>query len=217
MKNLLIKETRLFAMPLTYIFIAFSFMTMLPGYPILLGAFFVCLGIFQSVQFGRENNDILYSVLLPVKKGDVVKARFAFTCLIEGISFLIMCILTFIRMTFLSQAAPYINNALMNATPVFLAFVLLIYSAFQFFFLRGFFKTAYKIGKPFITFSIAAFLIVCVGEALHFFPGLKYLNNPAGEKTGMQLIVLAVSALVYAAVTYFSYRKSVRTFEKKDL
>lgn len=217
MKNLLIKETKLFAMPLTYIFIAFSFMTMLPGYPILLGAFFVCLGIFQSVQFGRENNDILYSVLLPVKKGDVVKARFAFTCLIEGISFLIMCILTFIRMTFLSQAAPYINNALMNATPVFLAFALLIYSAFQFFFLRGFFKTAYKIGKPFITFSIAAFLIVCEGEALHFFPGLKYLNNPAGEKTAMQLIILAVSALVYAAVTYFSYRKSVSTFEKTDL
>ena len=39
MKNLLIKEFRLSASALTYGFIAASLMTMLPGYPILMGAF----------------------------------------------------------------------------------------------------------------------------------------------------------------------------------
>lgn len=43
-------------------------MTMVPGYPILVGAFFVCFGVFQSFQNACVNNDILYTVLLPVKR-----------------------------------------------------------------------------------------------------------------------------------------------------
>ena len=54
MKNLLIKDLRLSASALTYGFLAASLMTMLPGYPILMGAFFICLGIFHSFQDGRE-------------------------------------------------------------------------------------------------------------------------------------------------------------------
>lgn len=68
MKNLLTKELRLTATILSYLFILFAVMTLIPGYPILVGAFFICLGIFYSFQLGRENNDILFTVLLPVKK-----------------------------------------------------------------------------------------------------------------------------------------------------
>ena len=50
MKNLLIKEVRLAASPLAFFFLAAAFMTMLPGYPILMGAFFICMGIFHSFQ-----------------------------------------------------------------------------------------------------------------------------------------------------------------------
>ena len=59
MRNLLIKELKLSTMVLTYIFLVFALMTFIPGYPILCGAFFFCLGIFQSYQTSRENNDIL--------------------------------------------------------------------------------------------------------------------------------------------------------------
>ena len=62
MKNLLYKELKLASLGLTYLFILFGFMTLIPGYPILLGAFFVCLGIFQSFRTARENNDILYLI-----------------------------------------------------------------------------------------------------------------------------------------------------------
>ena len=42
MKNLLKKELKLAASPLTWLFLVAAFMTMIPGYPILVGAFFVC-------------------------------------------------------------------------------------------------------------------------------------------------------------------------------
>ena len=40
MKRLLHKELRLSAAPVTYYFLAFALMTLIPGYPILVGGFF---------------------------------------------------------------------------------------------------------------------------------------------------------------------------------
>ena len=84
-RNLLSKEIKLAASPLAWLFISFSLMAFIPGYPILVGAFFICFGIFQCFQSGRENNDILYTVLLPVSKTDAVKAKYGLTDELIGI------------------------------------------------------------------------------------------------------------------------------------
>ena len=217
MKNLLIKELTLAASPLSYIFLAAALMTLLPGYPILMGAFFVCFGVFHSFQNAREANDTLYTVMLPVKKTDFVRAKYAFTLLIQLAGFVLTAALTALRMTVLSGAAPYVTNALMNATPLFLGFVLLIYAAFNALFLGGFFKTGYKLGVPFLCFGIAVLLLVFAGEALHHLPGLAFLNAPAGERLGAQFLFLCCCALVFAVVTLLSCRLSERRFEKIDL
>ena len=83
MKSLLNKDIRLWASPLAWIFLIAAGMTMLPGYPILVGSFFVCFGIFQSFQSGRENNDTLYSALLPIRKVDVVRSKYFFTIIVK--------------------------------------------------------------------------------------------------------------------------------------
>lgn len=217
MKHLINKELTLFASPLTYFFLAFSLMTLLPGYPILMGAFFVCFGIFQSFQNGRETNDILYTVLLPVRKADAVKAKFLFICLIQLLAFMIMFLLTLFRMTILKDAEPYVHNALMNANPLFLCFVLLIFSAFNQLFVRGFFRTAYKIGRPFICFLIASILLIGIGETLHHLPGFPFLNRTGLAENGMLWPYLVCSAALYALLTYHAYRSSVHRFERVDL
>ena len=58
MKKLLYKEMKLSANPLSYWFIGFSAMTMIPRYPILVGSSFICLGIFHTYQQIREYDDI---------------------------------------------------------------------------------------------------------------------------------------------------------------
>ena len=165
MKNLLIKELRLSTIPLTYIFLTFALMTFIPGYPILCGAFFFCLGLFQSYQSSREANDILYSVLLPVAKRDVVKAKYLVAAVLEMAMFVLCAVCTIIRMAFLSDAGVYEANALMAANLVYLAFILLIFAAFNFFFIGGFFKTAYGVGKPFIVFIV---VIICLFLSIVF-------------------------------------------------
>ena len=217
MKKLLIKEFRIASSPLSYIFIAAAVMTMLPGYPILMGSFFICLGLFYSFLNARETNDVLYTVMLPVRKRDFVNAKYSFAVIIELAGFVICAALTAVRMIFLSSSPVYVNNALLNATPVYLAFTLLVFSVFNMFFIGGFFRTAYKIGMPFIIFGAAAFIIIAVAEALPHFPGLEFLNSPVGERIGVQLTALVCAFLIYCVSTVLSCRMAGNRFEKIDL
>ena len=82
MGKILLKEMKLSASILSYVFIVFGLMFLLPGYPVLCGAFFTTLGIYQSFQNTRETNDILFSALLPISKEDVVRGKYLFVCLI---------------------------------------------------------------------------------------------------------------------------------------
>ncbi len=217
MKKLLKKEMMLAASPLSYLFIAFGLMAFLPGYPILIGSFFVCLGIFQTFQHMREANDITYTALLPVAKSDIVKAKYAFCILIELCFFILTSIPVLVRMTVLSDAEIYRNNFLMNANFVYLGFVLLILGFFNLIFVGGFFKTAYKFAKPFVTFIIVVFLIICLGETLFHIPELSALNAFGFTHIGLQVGVLVASALVFILMTVFSLRWSIKRFNKLDI
>ena len=143
MKNILKKEMTLSASILSYLFIPFGLMFLVPGYPILCGVFFSTLGIFQSFQNAREANDIVFSALLPIAKKDVVKSKYLFSCGIELCSVLLMACATLVRMTVLSDAPVYRNNAMMNANLFALGMALLIFGLFNLIFIGGFFKTAY--------------------------------------------------------------------------
>ena len=217
MRHLLMKEFRLATPVLTYLFLGFSLMTFIPGYPILCSAFFVCLGVFQGYQINMDSNDILYSVLLPVSKNDVVKGKYLTVVVLQMAAFILFIIFTLIRMTILSTASVYENNVLMTANLIFLAFVLLIFACFNVLFLGGFFKTAYSIGKPFILFIIVNFVIIAVAETLHHVPNLEWINAMDFSHLEKQSIILVIAILIYAVLTIISCRKSCLRFQKIDL
>lgn len=217
MRNLLDKEFQLATPLLTFLFLGFTAMTFIPGYPILCGAFFVCFGIFQSYQFGREDQDILYTVLLPVRKADAVRSKYTAAVVLQMLAFLLFSVFTCIRMVFLSDVDVYRANALMGANPVFLAFVLLIFAAFNVIFIGGFFKTAYRFGKPFLGFTVAGFVGIGIAEVLHHLPGLEWMNALGFSQIGKQIPVLLAAIVLYAAVTAASCKVSQHRFEKIDL
>ena len=217
MRNVMIKELKLSASILSYLFILFGLIFFLPGYPILCGVFFVTLGIFQSFQNVRETNDILFSALLPVAKKDVVKGKYLFVCFIELCALALMGITTIIRMTALKDAAAYRTNALMNANLFALGMAFFIFALFNAIFVGGFFKTAYKIGRPFVTYIIVAFVTISICEVLYHIPGLEALNAFGTEHLGLQLVLLLAGILSYIVITGLAYRKACINFEKIDL
>lgn len=217
MRNIMRKEMRLSASILSYLFILFGFMFFLPGYPILCGAFFVTFGIFQGFQSAREANDIVFSSLLPIAKKDVVKGKFLFTCLIEVCGLIPMIIAIVVRMTVLLNAAPYRNNALMNANLFALGLAFLIYGLFNLVFVSGFFKTAYNLGRPFVLYIVVTFITIMFGEGLHYFPGFGFVNAFGVDQILSQFILLFVGIILFVLLTLIAYKKAVRDFEKIDL
>ena len=217
MSKLLKKELRLAASPLSYWFLAFALMAMIPGYPILVGGFFVCLGLFQSYQNAREQNDVIYTALLPVRKSDIVRAKVAFTALIECIAWGLSAVLTLVRMTALNTASVYTQNAMMNANLVYLGWLAVLFGLFNVIFVRGYFKTAYKLGKPFLLFGVFSFLVIAAAEILHHLPGLTWLNTTGFDHFGGQLACLLGGILLYLVLTGLTLSLSFRSMERLDL
>ncbi len=215
MTKLLKKEIKLTSSPLSYFFILFSLMAFIPNYPILLCAFFVCFGIFHSFQSGREASDILYTALLPVEKSDVVKSKYAFSIFIQLSGFLLLILAVAVRMLLMKDAVIYLNNTLMNANIALLGYYLIICALFNLTFICSFFKTAYKIGIPFLCFCIFSFIAICAAETLHYIPGLEMLNSTGFET--IQLIPLFSGIVIYTVITVISISVSKKRFELIDL
>lgn len=217
MRNILRKEMLLSASILSYLFILFGFMFLIPGYPVLCSAFFVSLGLFQSFQSAREANDIVFSVLLPIAKKDIVKGKYLFVCLIEGCSFALMAVSVMLRMTVFSKSAAYLSNPMMNANLFALGMACVIFGLFNGIFVGGFFKTAYKFARPFVTFIIVCFLVIFVTEALHHIPGLEWLNAFGTDNIALQMILFIAGITIFLVITVLSYKKACKQFEQIDL
>ncbi len=216
MIKLLKKEMCFSSMKLTYVFLAFSVMFMLPNYPILVGGYFICLGLFYSFQYSRESNDILYTALLPVKKSDVVRAKFTFCIVVQGIGFAAMSVFTALRYL-LRANEPYASTVLMPANLITLAWVSIVFALFNTIFLTGFFKTGYKIGKPLILFSIAAFITVGLCETLPHLPSMSVVGQVGGEGIWLRSVTLLLGLGVYAVSTYAALKRSIYHFDRVDL
>lgn len=216
MRELVKKEFGFTSLKLTYFFILFGLMSFIPGYPILLGAFFITLGIFQTFEDARLQNDVLFTVLLPIKKKDVVSARYLYVIIVESLFFVLCAIITAIRMTILKNSPVYLQNAMMNANLAYLGYILIILALFNTIFLKGFYKTGYYVGKPFILYGIASFVVAAIAETVHHFPALKALNSPS-EGLKIQAMILLFGLVFYSLSTLISWKKSQRNFELLDL
>lgn len=217
MRNILRKEMHLGALAIVYVFILFGLMFMIPGYPVLCGAFFLTLGLYQNFRYGRECNDLLFSALLPIAKKDVVKGKFMFSCMIQICCFMLMALSVLVRMILFRYQNVYLSNPLMNANLFALGAALVIFGLFNLIFTGSYFRTGYRTGRPFVIYMAVCFTAITLAEALHHIPGLEALNAFGCEHALLQLATFAAGVLCYTGLTYFSYRKSCENFERIDL
>ena len=83
MADLLRKEFKLALHPTAIIFLALSAMMLIPNYPYYVIFFYTGLAVFFICLSARENNDVVYSMMLPAAKSDIVKARILMAALLE--------------------------------------------------------------------------------------------------------------------------------------
>lgn len=233
MKALIYKEFKLAMHPICYLFVAlFPLMILIPSYPIAIGFIYVLASypiLFLGANKGQQSNDLLYSVLLPVRKKDIVLARIITVVTMQLASILIMSALypaalainTAIAQSVEAQKAageavksPSIPGLGLNSYVLIIAIAIIGYSLADLIFLPIYYKKGKWIVMPTLL-TILTFItyLGITTIALPYIPGLEILNN---LNIGIQFIALAVAILISVLVHILVYKISSSRLEKVD-
>ena len=228
MKALLYKEFKLAMHPICYVFIfTFPLMILIPGYPIAIGFIYVlsCYPIlFLGANKGQQSNDLLYSVLLPVRKKDIVLARI-FTVIFMQVAFILtqsaLWPVANILHNFMVESGAALEE-IDNFGIALNGFVSVVAIAVIGFAIADliFFNVYYKNGKSIVSSTLLTILgfIVYLGTisiALPYaIPPFKaFLEGPIW----IQFLLLLGAVLISAGLHYLVYKTSSKRLESVDL
>jgi hypothetical protein len=207
-------------------------MILIPSYPIGIGFIYIlsCYPIlFLGANKGQQSNDLLFSVLLPVRKKDVVLARLITVILMQFTSIIIMSICyPFALMNYESMVET--NNALiqagqtvehitipglgLNSYVLLLGIALVGYSIADLIY----FSIYYKKGKSIVMSTL--FMIIGFAAFICFFTiGIAYIPGCEGINSldlWIQFVIFGASLLIYAAIHYAVYKIGAKKLEKVD-
>lgn len=214
MKNLLYKEFRLALHQTCFIFLALSAMLLIPSYPYYVVFFYTTLGIFFTCLLGRENNDITYMLLLPLRKRDAVRARIGMAVALE-----LLQIVACVPFILIRNGMGTPNDAGMDANLALIGLSLIMLGVFNLVFFPRYYKDVSKVGTSFIVASVVTFLYLGAAEvAAHVVPFFRdVLDTPDPLHMGAKLITLGCGVALFSLLTLWAYRLSVSAFEKVDL
>lgn len=230
MNNLLYKELKLSIHPMVWVFALFGLMIFIPTYPNSVFVIYVMMSFIFLFQGGRENNDTFYSLLLPIKKRDIVKARFISIFLFETLSIVLaavagICTYFMGYGAYGKQIASLTNGAGigMAPTPAFFGLVFLSFSIFNAVFLNMHYKKGFKMLLPMLVASVLGFLPLLLGEVLAslFNTPLESLSRLLvvidSSSLWFQLLSLFIGMDIYACSFVFTFLSCGKRFEKIDL
>lgn len=214
MKTLLYKQLRLACHPMTPVFCLSGIMLLIPNYPYSVAFFYVTLGLFFTFLNMREQKDIYYSALLPLRKRDTVRAAVAFTVLVELLSVVITALFCLLS----AKLQPGKDNAVgMDANLMLLGAGFVLYGVFNLVFFICLYRSGYKVGAAYLKANLALWPMMLLAEALPHFPSLMWLNRVDTQANLRQIPILLFGVAVFAVLTILAYRRSARLYERVDL
>lgn len=215
MIQLLKKEIKLAMHPTAPAFLLLSAMLLIPNYPYYVVFFYTSLAVFFTCLSGRENQDVLFTLLLPVKRADLVKARFLFVMLLEAAQMLTAGIFAVLRNTLI----PAPNAAGMDANMTLFAMALVMMGIFHIVFFPMYYRNVQHVGKAFVAGSSAVFAFILLAEAAaHAIPFVRdVLDTPDPAFIRIKCVVLGGGLCLYLVLTAGAYLRSKTLFERQSL
>lgn len=203
MKNLMIKELRLCLHPLALVMLVAPLLVLIPGYPGMITYFYMTIGVFMISLKSRENNDMLYSLTLPVTRKQIVKSRMLMINAVELTQALIAAII-----------AIFCSKSLYT-----LASALLFFGIWNLVYFSLLYKIPTKVGISFAVSCIPTVaLIICDMILFNAVPFLREnFLTPDPANIVPKLIFLLIGIVVYAVGNLLAYIIGNRQFEKQDL
>ena len=209
-------------------------MFFIPSYPSYIGPFYITLAIMMTFALNQSSHDILYTVLLPVRKIDTVKARFLYCGMQELFALLSAGIAAIVRtLVHFPQ-----NQAGIGLTLAYFGLQLVIFAVFNFLFLGNVYKDPLKPGLRYLVAAIAYFVVYALCElpvwayfAVRGAAGAEAASaelpllpafgcaiiSPVSAAAPVQLVVLFAGIVIFIISWFITFRRAARQFECYDL
>lgn len=230
MKALIFKELRLSMHPICYVFIAlFPLMLLIPNYPIAISFLYVLTAypiLFLGANKGQQSNDLLFSVLLPVRKKDIVLARII-TVTGMQVVFILLNAALFPLAWFIKQTGVTLDPTLatlkvpgigLEGFVSVLAIVIIGYSLADLIYFSIYYKNGRSIVLSTLLMILGFVVYICVLTIIFpYLPGFEgYLYFLTDMGLHIQFILLAASIIISVLLHYLTYKVASRKLEKVD-
>ncbi|HQC32669.1 MAG TPA: ABC-2 transporter permease [Bacilli bacterium] len=215
MIKLLKKELLLSFHPTAAIFVLMAAMVLIPNYPYYVAFFYSGLAAFFTCVTGRENNDVFFSLMLPISKSDIVKARYGYVLILELAQLILAVGFAFLR----SALGFPSNEAGIEANVAMFGISLFMLSVFNLIFFAIYYRNIKKPGVAAIFASVTYFLLLGLFEMLVFFVPFARDKIDTADPLFWEykLIILAVGIISFVIINAISYLSSIKNFEKQDI
>lgn len=213
--KLLKKELRLCMHPMLPASLLLSALLLAPNYPYAIMYFYLTLGIFFTGLTRRENHDVLFTCMLPVKKEQIVTAQILFAVIAELLQMLIALPLFVLHRHLISVP----NAAGMEANIVLLAEGFLIYGVFHLVYFVGLFRDTDKVGVNFLKAGAVVFLLIFAELACTYaVPFARdILDTPDPQYLGVKLLFALICLGLYCVFTIVSVKLAQKRFGNTDI
>ena len=196
-------------------FLLFNFMVMIPNYPYYVVTFYASMSVYFVGAFARENKDAFYTMLLPVRKRDVVRGRMMFVSAYQLLSTAIVVLFAELNPARFDMP----NMVGMDANIVLAGISLVLLGIVNLIFFPRYYRNTNKVGVPFFFAAIILAVLVIVAEiSTHTIPFVaEVLDTPDPYYLAQKLPVFFAGLGLYLVLTFASYQISWRIFEKTDV
>lgn len=219
MKNLLLKEFKLCFLPINYIFLIFAVMLIIPNYPCYVSFFYLLLNTFWIFKNGDLNKDLQYSLILPIRKSDIVKARVMSVAIYEIVFFILSIPFAILN----HKLVPQGNNAGINSNFAFYGLVMIVLTISRFCFFTIYYKKAEKHEKPLVVSFVVYFVFYFIFECpIWMIKSGKLQAFAFLDKVDMASLIMQLPILIFGIIFYIlgfilTYKVSAKEFEKVNL
>ncbi len=213
--KLLAKEIRLAFHPIMVVFLIFNFMVTIPNYPYYVVTFYASMSVYFVGAFARENKDAFYTMLLPVRKRDVVRGRMLFIGVYQLLSTAVL-----ILFCELNPARFDMPNAVgMDGNIVLAGVSLALLGVVNLVFFPRYYRNTNKVGLSFFFAAVVLGVLAVFAEiAVHMIPfAAEVLDTPDPYYLGQKMPVFFLGLAIYLLLTFAAYQISWRVFEKTDV
>lgn len=217
MYNLLLKELKLGVSPFYYIlpFITGALMLVPAWLYFVVFLYFCCITIPNLLAGYKSQNDLVFSIMMPVTKKDIIKARIAIIVILE----LLHMVAAVMYGVISTRLFPNLIYFFYGPSIGFWGLCFIMLAIFNVILISMYYKTAYKYGAATIAANIGAVLFAGGAEWLGVKSSFVYelFKGTHADNMTVQISILIAGIAIFAILTIIAYNIAIKQFEKVDI